>query len=105
MPGVPVSIDLYGLVFGDDPAVRADASPLNHVRPGLPPFLIFNAEKDLPTLPTMGEDFCKALQKQGCSARRLVIKGRNHNSIMFEATSPDDPVAREILDFIRMHTR
>jgi acetyl esterase/lipase len=105
LAGLPVGVDLYGLVFGDDPAVRADASPLNHVRPGLPPFLLFNAEKDLPTLPAMGEDFCDALKKEQCDARRLVIKGRNHNSIMFEATRPEDPVAGEMLTFIRDHAR
>ena len=101
--GLPVNVDLYGPAFGDDPAVRADASPLNHVRPGLPPFLLLNAQRDLPTLRAQAEEFCTALRKEGCDARQMVIKDRNHNSLMFEATKPDDPVAREMVAFIRAH--
>jgi acetyl esterase/lipase len=51
LPGIPLSLNVFGPAFGDDPQVRAAASPINHVRPGLPPFLIISAEKDLPTLP------------------------------------------------------
>jgi acetyl esterase/lipase len=39
-PGLPLSVNVFGLAFGDDPDARADASPINHVRPGLPPFLL-----------------------------------------------------------------
>jgi acetyl esterase/lipase len=102
--GLPVSVNVFGPVFGDDPEVRADASPLAHVRPGLPPFLLFSAEKDLPTLPGMAEEFHAALTAQGCEARLLRIKDRNHNSILFCATQADDPTARAILDFIREYT-
>jgi acetyl esterase/lipase len=100
VPGVPVSVNVFGPVFGNDPEVRADASPLAHVRLGLPPFLLLSAEKDLPTLPGMAEEFYAALTVRGCEARLLHIKGRNHNSIMFCATQNDDPAARAILDFI-----
>jgi acetyl esterase/lipase len=99
--GLPISVNLFGPVFDNDPEVRADASPLAHVRPGLPPFLLLSAEKDLPTLAGMAEDFHAALQGQGCEARHLYINGRNHNSILFCATRLDDPAARSMLDFIR----
>jgi acetyl esterase/lipase len=56
-PGIPLTLKLFDWVFGSDPRVRADASPVQHVRPGLPPFLIFSAEKDLPTLPELATEF------------------------------------------------
>lgn len=99
-PGIPLHINVYGRVFGNDPETRADASPFNHVRRGLPPFVICRAERDLPTLAGMAEEFHQALREHGCDAQLLRIDGRNHNSIMFMATEPGDPVGRVMLDFI-----
>jgi acetyl esterase/lipase len=103
LPGLPIRLDIYGPAFGDDAQVRADASPVHHVRPGLPPFLLFTAENDLPTLPGMAEEFQEALCTQGCDARLLKVKDRNHNSILFRAVAVHDPVASAMLDFIRQH--
>lgn len=103
LPGVPLNVNVFGPVFGDDPQVRADASPLNHIRPGLPPFLIVSAENDLPTLPGMAEEFHAALRRQGCASQYLVVKERNHNSIIFRAMEPRDPVAEATVDFIYQH--
>ena len=44
-------VNVFGPVFGDDPKERLAASPVAHVRPGLPPFLLMSAERDLPLLP------------------------------------------------------
>jgi acetyl esterase/lipase len=103
VPGLPVRLNVFGPVFGDNPRVRADASPLAHVRPGLPPFLLFSAENDLPTLPAMAEAFCAALCAEGCDARLLKVADRNHNSAMFRAIEPGDPAARAMVAFIRRH--
>jgi acetyl esterase/lipase len=102
-PGLPLRVNVFGPAFGDDPRVRASASPLCHVRPGLPSFLLFCAEKDLPTLPGMAQEFCEALRAQGCEAELLTVAGRNHNSTMFRATAADDPVGAAMLDFIARH--
>jgi acetyl esterase/lipase len=103
LPGLPLRLNVFGPAFGDDPEERADASPVNHVRPGLPPFLILSAENDLPTLPEMAEEFHGALLDQGCDARLLKVAARNHNSILFRAVEPEDAVARAVLEFIRGH--
>jgi acetyl esterase/lipase len=102
-PGIPLKLDVFGPAFGADPKARADASPLTHVRPGLPPFLLLSAERDLPTLPGMAEEFHRALVEQGCEATLLRVPGRNHNSILFRAIDDADPVAAAILDFIAGH--
>jgi acetyl esterase/lipase len=101
LPGIPVSLDVFTPAFGRDARTRDAASPVNHVRPGLPPFLIFSAEKDLPVLPEMAEEFHRALVDQGCDARLVRIENRNHNSIVFSAINTSDPVAQGILQFIR----
>jgi acetyl esterase/lipase len=103
--GIPLRLNVFGPAFGDDPKVREDASPVNHVRPGLPPFLIFSAERDLPTLPGMAEEFHKALIASGCDARLIKVKNRNHSAVMCNAIEPDDPVARAMLEFIRGRVR
>jgi len=104
LPGIPFSSNLFGKVFGDDPRVREDASPLNHVRPGLPPFLLCCASNDLPTLTGPAEEFHQALLNQGCESRLFKVMDRNHSSIMFRAIGGDDVVARAMLEFIGAHS-
>jgi acetyl esterase/lipase len=99
--GIPLHVNIYGPVFGSDSERRADASPINHVRRGSPPFVMFRAEHDLPTLPEMAEEFHAALREHGCDAQLLCVPDRNHNSVMFMASEPGDPVGRGMLDFIR----
>jgi acetyl esterase/lipase len=99
------SVKPFGLIFGDDPEVRKKASPIEHVERGLPPFLILYAEHELPTLAEMAEDFGKALKAKEVPVRVCKISRRNHHNILFQATTLDDPVAGEMLDFIRKYTR
>jgi acetyl esterase/lipase len=102
LPGIPLHVDIFGPVFGDDPKARADASPSHHVRPGLPPFLLLCAEKDLPALTGMAKAFHESLREQGCDSWLVTVPGSNHNSIIFRAVDRDDPAAREMLAFIRV---
>jgi acetyl esterase/lipase len=100
-----VSVNPFSLVFGDDSAVLKAASPISHVRAGLPPFLVLYAEEEFPTLPQMAEDFGKALKEKGCEATVQKIKNRWHLTILFRATNREDAAARAILDFIAKHDR
>jgi acetyl esterase/lipase len=100
MPGLPVKMNFFKPVFGDDPLVRRDASPVSHVRPGLPPFLLLSAENDLPTLPASAREFHEALRKRGCEAELHRIPRRNHNSIVFCQIEENDPVGRLIVEFV-----
>jgi acetyl esterase/lipase len=104
LPGVPLNVDICSCVFGRDPKTRDDASPVNHVRPGLPPFLIFSAQNDLPALPWMAQEFHEALVHQGCASRLVSVNERNHCSIMFRAVEEQDPVARAVVDFVYQQT-
>jgi acetyl esterase/lipase len=101
LPGLPLQWNVYGPIFGDDPKERDNASPVNHVRRGLPPFLILEAEHDLPTITGMGEEFHRALVREGCNSRLIQVEKRNHNSIIFSAIKPDDPVGGAIVEFVK----
>jgi acetyl esterase/lipase len=104
-PGLPVLMDPFHRPFGDDVQVRHAASPINHVRPGLPPFLLINAEKDVPLLAGMAVEMNEQLRKNGCESRHIVVPNRNHNSVMFQAIEPSDPVAQAMVDFVGRHAR
>ena len=93
----------FDLVFDKDPKAREAASPISHIREGLPPFFVVVADRDLPLLPEMAVDFVKALQAKNVEAELMRVKDRFHSSVMFRATSPDDPVGRAILSFVAKH--
>jgi acetyl esterase/lipase len=103
--GIPTKLDIFAPAFGSNERERLQASPINFVRSGLPPFLILIADKDLPLLPGMAEEFHQALLHKGCDARLLRIRRRNHNSLMFTAIRSEDPAAAAILEFIRNHDK
>jgi acetyl esterase/lipase len=101
VPGIPYRTDVFGAAFGDSPKVRAAASPVTHVRRGLPPFLILTASDDLPSQQETADEFHKALVGVGCKSQFTKVPKRNHNSLIFSVIRPDDPVARAILEFLR----
>jgi acetyl esterase/lipase len=101
LPGIPFELNLFGPVFGTDAAVRHDASPVNHVHPGLPPFLLCYADNDLPTLEKMAHEFHHALRDQGVESRLCRIEDRNHHSIIFRAVEAGDEVGGRMLGFIQ----
>jgi acetyl esterase/lipase len=95
-----LQLNLFGMVFGDDPKVLQDASPLCHVKGNLPPFLLVYAERDLPMLPAMAREFAAALRQAGGDVDLLEVPGRDHESVMFRARSFDDPVVVAMRTFI-----
>jgi acetyl esterase/lipase len=90
------------VVFGDDPEVVRRASPLTHVRPGLPPFLILTAGCDYPPMRRMAKEFAAALEKNGCDVRAKEIPRRTHETLLFDIPrlSADRATAEAIVEFI-----
>jgi acetyl esterase/lipase len=92
---------VFDVAFGADPVGRRQASPISHVRGGLPPFLVLFGERDLPACDRPGaEAFCKALTGQACCAELCEIPRRNHVSILWNALNDSDPVTQSMLSFI-----
>ncbi len=100
LPGLPLALDIYGPAFGADVKGRLQASPITHVRRGVPPFRLFVAEHDLPTLSFQAEQFDAAVRKAGSDAKLLRMEKRNHNSLLFSVITPQDPAAEVMLKFI-----
>jgi acetyl esterase/lipase len=84
--GVQLKLDVRpsALIFGDDPMVLRQASPLTHVRPGLPPFLILSAGLDYPPMRKMAKEFAAALEKNGCDVRAIELPWRTHETVLFD---------------------
>jgi acetyl esterase/lipase len=98
-------LNLFRLVFGDGEKVREQASPLNHVRKGMPPFLVLYAEYEMPKLAGMAVEFARALQRAGNEAEVHQMNGYDHDRILVHTERPDDPVGKMLLQFIRTHGR
>jgi hypothetical protein len=85
--------------------VRRLASPLTHVKAGLPPFLILFADQDFHGCGKQsGEGLCKALREKGNRARTLEVTDSSHYKIILSAALPGNVVSDAILDFIKANT-
>ncbi|MBY0526969.1 MAG: alpha/beta hydrolase [Gemmataceae bacterium] len=95
-----IEADILPNVFGKDPEVRKKASPICHVRDGIPPFLVIYADSDLPVCAKTSISFCKVLQEKKCTFEELQVAKRNHLTILLNANVDGDPVAEALLKFI-----
>jgi arylformamidase len=92
-------------VFGKDDEVHKMASPLNHLKGGLPPFLILYADKELPGCDKdQAEAFCKGLNDKGTQASTLEVKDSNHLLILLDTGAGKGEAPKAILDFIAKQT-
>jgi acetyl esterase/lipase len=88
-------------VFGSEAQTHIDASPIAHVAPGLPPFLLAYANRDIPTLPAQAVAMQEALAKKGVSARALLVTPRDHQTVLKSMLEDSDPLGEAVLKFIR----
>lgn len=93
--------DYLSTAFGRDPQVYQDASPLAHVHPGAPPFLLAYAEHDYVHADRQAERMREALGDQGVSSRTLCVDGRDHVSILTGIRSLFDPMAVGLAMFLK----
>ncbi|HZT82635.1 MAG TPA: alpha/beta hydrolase [Gemmataceae bacterium] len=100
-----LNLNPFALAFPGDAEARRRASPIHHVRPGLPPFLVAYADHDHVTLGPMAETFAQALKDCRCDVRLLKACDRNHRTILTSCDRPDDPVGRAMLEFVEKHAR
>ncbi len=95
-------VPIFHPIFGKEENVCKAASPVNHVREGLPPFLIAYADADLPTLGTMAEQFAQKIREKKNKVELLKLEKRDHISIITKAaTGITDPLTSAILKFIK----
>lgn len=92
---------LLGHVFGSDCKCHHQASPLQQCRPGLPPFLIAYADRDLLTLPAQAVAFQEALAKKDVPAKKMLVTGREHQTILKNMLNEGDPLGEAVLKLVR----
>lgn len=91
-------------VFGGDPdpdGAWRDASPLQHVASGAPPFFLAHAEFDYPGADAQARAMAAALERAGAAAQCISIPGRDHVSILAGVRSLFDPLALSLAMFLR----
>ncbi len=81
---LPDCVNPITSVFGTDPEVLKQASPITHVGPGLPPFLLINGGLDYGTLRTMAKDFAKELKANCCDVQTKSLPWRTHETEVFD---------------------
>jgi acetyl esterase/lipase len=101
----PVPERMFQGVFGKDPENRKNAFPINHVREGLPPFLILYGDHDFPGCDKMSTDFATCLKEKKDEVSSLEVPKRNHFSIITSLPANDDPVGKAMLGFIAAHAK
>ncbi|MGI9168418.1 MAG: alpha/beta hydrolase [Pyrinomonadaceae bacterium] len=90
--------------FGKNKADRTEASPVNHVRPGAPPFLMLNAEKD-EKLEEEAEELAALLRARGSAAETAILPGTNHFTILSLIGNGDDTLIDRIVNFVQGKTK
>ncbi len=79
---------------------RRDASPLRHVRPDAPAFLLLMAQDDVPGFARGAVAFAEALREAGHpSAEAFVVTGRNHRSVL-HLNDPTNPSGQHVRAFL-----
>lgn len=86
--------------FGETEEELSAASPYYYVNGNAPPFLVIVAEDDPPGLQEQGKRLADALRDAGATARFIVVKGRDHFSIVRRFGPDDDATADAFGEFI-----
>lgn len=92
-------------VFPEDAAVRREASPLYHVKAGVPPTLLIYADSDFPTLDRLAQRYHQALRAAEIDSELLEVQGRDHFSILTRMLEQEDPAFQATLRFIARHAK
>lgn len=88
-PAVTEALLLYGPAFADfagksilsDPQKAMQASPLGHVKAGMPPFLIMHGSADKLVSPVQSEQLYKALIEKGNKVDYVVVDKAGHGDL------------------------
>lgn len=95
---------LFKKVFGDGSQDRREASPITHVKSGLPAFLLIHGDTELPYCgAAFVERFQQTLQESQVECKVTPIANRDHLTIIARIAEANDPGQQAILEFISSH--
>jgi acetyl esterase/lipase len=92
---------LYLDVFGDDPEVQRDASPIAHVErdKGVPPFLLLHVDRA--DSRAQSDALAAKLREAGVEATVRAFPAKTHATINRELGRPGDAPTRAVFDFLK----
>lgn len=88
-PAVTEALLLYGPAFAEsagnsilsDPKKAMEASPIGHVKEGMPPFLIMHGSNDKLVSPVQSEQLYNELVKKGNKVDYVIVEGAGHGDL------------------------
>lgn len=95
---------LSGLVedaFGKDEKVQREASPVNQVHAGAPPFYILYAERDPGVLRDQGKDLSVKLKTVDDDVRCDEVPGVGHLTILKGLKDPENEYTQRLVEFVK----
>jgi len=97
---LPFLVQLFGVSYGERPAVWKSASPIYQIRAGDPPFLLICGNADELVPKAHSERMLAALQKAGVPAEMITMKNANHVLLPAKAGTPTEPSMAEMYQAI-----
>ena len=94
----------YQTTFTKDPVNWKEASPLYHLRPNLPPFLIYRGGKTYPSIIKSNDKFAEALQPYESPLDYRIQPGKRHIPMILQFLCSWNPRYREIVRFLQNST-
>lgn len=97
--GANINFAGYGHIFPTKED-KYDASPINFLEKGVPPFVVLYADNDMKTLGSQATRFHRALQVQGITSSLHCVKEKDHTTILLDCVTPDHS-SKIVLDFMK----
>lgn len=80
-----------------------EASPLHHVRPGAPPFLVSYGSDDFPHLRRQAQEFIDAMRAQGNDVTACELPGCDHLGASYASGEPTSGWSRKATAWMQEH--
>lgn len=90
----PAFADFAGEIILSDSQKALEASPIGHIKQGMPPFLIMHGSADKLVSPVQSEQFYRALTEKGNQADFIEVEGAGHGDLYWFQPAVIDKVVR-----------
>jgi acetyl esterase/lipase len=98
---IHINVNLYGAGHVFRGADKRAASPLHHVKPGCPPFLILYAQQELFTLGSQARGLHARLKAARGRSQLVRVLGEGHSSIVHSLVVPGAAHGQQVVRFLR----
>ena len=96
--------NLYQQAFGNDAQRREQASPVNHIKPDLPPLLILSAEQDLPGFAIQARRYTDRLREAGNKQSFHHVLSKTTHLSELQLHDNENRLMRYLLAFMEVET-